>query len=140
MTLAGTREQTLAVVLLAALFLGALALFGRRRGRREDDLAALQAVVLRVEEEGRTRTVRAALPITIGRAPSATVIVSDVRVSRVHARIDLIGGVLGVRDLESRNGTYLNARPLDGPSALEPGDEIDVGTTRIVFAGVAPWK
>jgi pSer/pThr/pTyr-binding forkhead associated (FHA) protein len=112
----------------------------RPRRQRDDTMAAMQAVVLRVEEDGRTRTVRAPVPITIGRAPSATLIVPDAQVSRLHARIDLQGGVLSVRDLDSRNGTLVNARPIEGPAALRDGDQIDVGTTRIVFCGVGPWK
>ncbi len=120
------------VVLLAAL--------PRRRRSRDDAIAAMQAVVLRVEDYDGTRTVRVPAPITIGRAPLATLIVSDAQVSRVHARIDLTDGVLCVRDLDSRNGTLVNARPIDGPTELRPGDEIDIGTTRIVFGGVGPWK
>jgi pSer/pThr/pTyr-binding forkhead associated (FHA) protein len=132
------RLASLAIVAAVALFLVSVA--PRRRRQREDAMTAMQAVVLRVEEDGRTRTVRAPVPITIGRAPSATLIVPDAQVSRLHARIDLQGGVLSVRDLDSRNGTLVNARPIEGPLALEDGDEIDVGTTRIVFCGVGPWK
>lgn len=132
------RVASLEVTVLAALFL-LLALPGRRR-QRDDAMTAMQAVVLRVEEEGRTRTVRASVPITIGRAPTATLVVSDVQVSRLHARIDLADGILNVRDLDSRNGTFVNARPIERPVDLQDGDEIDVGTTRIVFCGVGPWK
>jgi len=132
------RLASLTVVTLTAMFL--LAALPRGRRRREDAMTAMQAVVLRVEEDGRTRTVRAPVPITIGRAPSATLIVPDAQVSRLHARIDLQGDVLSVRDLDSRNGTLVNARPIEGPLALEDGDEIDVGTTRITFCGVGPWK
>ncbi len=134
------RVATVEVVLACALFLlGAVAL-PRRRTRRDDAMTAMQAVVLRVEEDGRTRTVRAPVPITIGRAPSATLVVSDAQVSRVHARIDVMDGLLSVRDLDSRNGTFVNARPIAAPVALRDGDEIDVGTTRIVMSGVGPWK
>ena len=103
-------------------------------------MTVLQAVVLRVEEEGRTRTVSASVPITIGRAPTATLVVPDAQVSRLHARIDLQDGVLSVRDLDSRNGTLVNARPIDGFVPLRDGDEIGIGMSRIVYCGVAPWK
>lgn len=132
------RLASLEIVGASALFL--LIAFPRGRTRRDDTLAGMQAVALHVEEDGRTRTVRAAVPILIGRAPSATLVVADAQVSRLHARIDMSDGVLSVRDLDSRNGTFVNARPIQGPVALHDGDEIDVGTTRIVFAGVAPWK
>jgi pSer/pThr/pTyr-binding forkhead associated (FHA) protein len=107
---------------------------------RDDTLPAMQAAVLRVDEDGGTRTVRAQLPITIGRAPAATLTIPDAQVSRLHARIDLTGGTLTVRDLDSRNGTLVNARPIDSPVPLHEGDEIDVGMTRIVFLGMGAWK
>ncbi len=127
------------------LVTGALAAFAalalpRRRRERDDAMAGMQAVVLRVEEEGGTRTVRAAVPITIGRAATATLVVPDLQVSRLHARIDLSDGVLSVRDLDSRNGTLVNARPIEGSVALRDGDEIGVGLSRIVYCGTAPWK
>jgi len=134
------RLASLEVVVAAALFL--IVALPRSRGRRarDDALSALQAVVLRVEEDGRTRTVKAPVPITIGRVPPATLVIPDAQVSRVHARIDLTDGTLSIRDLDSRNGTLVNARPIDTPVRLHDGDEIDIGMTRIVFCGVAPWK
>lgn len=133
------------VPLMSLGVVGALALFvvlaiPRRTNARSDEIAAMQAVVLRVEEDGGTRTVRAPAPITIGRAPTATLVVPDAQVSRLHARIDLSQGVLSVRDLGSRNGTLVNARPIEGSVALAVGDEIDIGFTRIVYRGVGPWK
>jgi pSer/pThr/pTyr-binding forkhead associated (FHA) protein len=140
MNFANLRAESLGVVLLAGIFL--FAVLPRRRAGygRDDTMTALQAVVLRVEENERTRTVRAPVPITIGRAPNATLVIPDAQVSRLHARIDLFNGGLSIRDLDSRNGTLLNARPVDGTAPLHDGDEIDVGTTRIVFCGVGPWK
>ncbi len=132
------RLASVGVVGLALLF--ALVAVPRRPRPRDDAMLAMQAVVLRVEQDPRTRTVRAPVPITIGRAPSATLVVPDAQVSRLHARIDLLDGVLSVRDLDSRNGTLVNARPIERPVALQDGDEIDVGTTRIIFCGVGPWK
>lgn len=134
------RLETFLVVVAAAIFL--LFAWPRREGRRlrDDAMTALQAVLLRVEEDSRTRTVRVPLPIVIGRAPSATLLIPDAQVSRLHARIDLIDGTLAIRDLDSRNGTLVNARPIERPVELVEGDEIDVGSTRIVFCGVAPWK
>ena len=132
------RLGTVEIVGLTAVFL-ALAM-PRTRRRRDDAMTAMQAVILRLDEEGRTRTLRAPVPITIGRAPGATLVIADARVSRLHARIDLSDGILSVRDLDSRNGTLVNARPIESPVPLAQGDEIDIGTTRIVFCGVGPWK
>jgi len=133
------RLESLGLVVCVALFL--LFAVPRSRGRKmRDDAMALQAVVLRVEEDARTRTVRVPVPVTIGRAPAATLVIPDAQVSRLHARIDFIDGTLAVRDLDSRNGTLVNARPIDGPVELRDGDEIDIGMTRIVFCGVGRWK
>ena len=96
------------LVLATAAF--AIIAVPRARRERDDAMTNMQAVVLRVEEYGRTRTIRAPAPITIGRAPTATLIVPDAQVSRLHARIDFSDGVLSVRDLDSRNGTLVNAR------------------------------
>ena len=126
--------------MVGASLLFVLLALPRRRRERNDTMTAMQAVVLRVEQEHGTRTVRSPVPITIGRSPSATLVVPDAQVSRLHARIDLSDGILSLRDLDSRNGTLHNARPIGRPVALHDGDEIDVGTTRIVFCGVGPWK
>jgi pSer/pThr/pTyr-binding forkhead associated (FHA) protein len=131
------RASTLLVAATAGF--AAVGLYRPRR-ERDDAMSSMQAVVLRVEEDGRTRTIRAPAPITIGRAPTATLIVPDAQVSRLHARIDFSDGVLSVRDLDSRNGTLLNARPIDGIAELRDGDEIGVGMARIVYCGLGPWK
>lgn len=134
------HARTGSLELLALLALALVFAWPRRRRTRDDSVSAMQAVVLRVEDYDGSRTVRSPVPITIGRASTATLVVPDAQVSRMHARIDLSDGVLSVLDLGSRNGTLLNARPIDGATALETGDEIDIGTTRIVFAGVGAWK
>jgi pSer/pThr/pTyr-binding forkhead associated (FHA) protein len=129
------RLASFAVIGSAALFLTLV------RPRRpvppaDDTLEMLSTVELWVEEPGGARAVRAPVPVTIGRDSGATVSLADAQVSRLHARIDVAGGELCVRDLASRNGTWLNALPIDDPTALHPGDEIEVGMTRIVYRGI----
>ncbi|GAC1448042.1 MAG: hypothetical protein PVSMB8_06950 [Vulcanimicrobiaceae bacterium] len=133
-------DRIASVEVVAALGFALLLAVPRKRAEHDDAIAGMQAVILSVEDYGRTRTVRLGTPITIGRSPHATLVVSDAQVSRLHARIDSSEGTYSVRDLDSRNGTLVNARPIDGPTFLEPGDEIDVGTTRIRFDGVGAWK
>jgi len=38
-----------------------------------------------------------------------------------------------VSDLDSTNGTLVNGEPLRQPRPLYPGDEIEVGDTRLVY-------
>ncbi|MCS7087889.1 MAG: FHA domain-containing protein [Thermoflexales bacterium] len=64
---------------------------------------------------------------TIGRDPSCCAIVlPELEVSRRHAEIRRAeDGSLWVTDLGSRNGTWLNGRPLAlAPQPLRPGDEL----------------
>jgi pSer/pThr/pTyr-binding forkhead associated (FHA) protein len=132
------RLETLQVVGAVAAFV-LLALPRSRAHRADDDVAQTQALELRAEEESGARVVRLQLPIVVGRAPDSSLVVRDARVSRMHARFDMIDGVLFLRDLGSRNGTLLNARPIDVPVPVHEGDEIDVGDVRIVVGKVGVW-
>jgi pSer/pThr/pTyr-binding forkhead associated (FHA) protein len=57
----------------------------------------------------------------------------DANVSRTHAEIRPRGGSWVITDLGSTNGSRLNGRRLEGTEVLKPGDEIELGTTRIEF-------
>ena len=131
------RVESLAVVAAVAVFLIAVRL-GRGGASADDTLSMLSAVELDVEEASGRRTVRAAPPVLIGRASSATLVLADPQVSRLHARIDAGPGGLSVVDLGSRNGTWVNARPIDRASPLSAGDEVDVGGTRVRVRGLVP--
>jgi pSer/pThr/pTyr-binding forkhead associated (FHA) protein len=58
----------------------------------------------------------------------------DPAVSFVHCQITRHGDVLYLRDLGSRNGTYVNARLVTVPHALQNGDVIHVGNTDLAFS------
>lgn len=76
---------------------------------------------------------------TMGRSSQADVELADPEVSRRHARLDYVRGVVYVADSGSSNGTFLNGKPLDGESIeLRPGDDIDVGNTRITVTRMEP--
>jgi pSer/pThr/pTyr-binding forkhead associated (FHA) protein len=72
--------------------------------------------------------------MTIGAEDSNRVcLADDGTVSRLHAVVENYGSGWAVRDLGSRNGTYINGRRVLGEQALHPGDELRVGKTRIIF-------
>ncbi len=78
----------------------------------------------------------------IGRSTEAQIALPDPEVSRRHARFDYQHGVLYLTDLGSRNGTFLNGKRLNEEGIeVRPGDDIDVGNTRITVrsAEPAPW-
>ncbi len=71
--------------------------------------------------------------VAIGRDPSADVSLADPSVSGMHAQITEHGGKLYVRDLGSRNGTFVDRKLVSVPHALADGDVIHVGNTDLTF-------
>ena len=70
---------------------------------------------------------------TIGRASTNQIVLSDDRCSRTHAEVYYNSGDWYVRDLNSRNGTYLNADPVTTDMRLEPGQILRIGKTLLYF-------
>ena len=72
--------------------------------------------------------------VTVGK--SSTNVVSldhDSTVSRVHAVLENLGHAWSVRDVGSRNGTYINGEKISAERVLRSGDEVRVGKTKLVF-------
>jgi hypothetical protein len=67
--------------------------------------------------------------ITIGRSSSCDIVLTDSCVSSRHAWIGLVDGKVTLRDLKSRNGTFLNAQLRSSISEvqLRAGDTIFIG-------------
>jgi pSer/pThr/pTyr-binding forkhead associated (FHA) protein len=63
----------------------------------------------------------------IGRATECTLRAGSSAISRRHCAIVRKDGSWYVRDLGSRNGTFLNDGAVESPTALKVGDEIRVG-------------
>lgn len=73
-------------------------------------------------------------PVHIGRACFNDVVIPDLQVSEYHALVWPVDGVAWVRDLGSKNGTYVNDERLVGRLALKSGDEIRVGDSTLRLA------
>src|SRR5918993_1544653 len=71
--------------------------------------------------------------ISLGRSSDNRVVLDDPGASYRHALIRREGDGYRIEDLGSRNGTWVNDKRLTGRHALEDGDEIRVGNTRLVF-------
>ncbi|MDX2014468.1 MAG: sigma 54-interacting transcriptional regulator [Myxococcaceae bacterium] len=80
-------------------------------------------------------TLDVARPLTVGRAASCDVHLLDDKVSREHCVFERVGGGLQVRDLGSRNGTWVNGARLDGPRALKADDSVGIGETLVLVSG-----
>ena len=70
--------------------------------------------------------------ITIGRATANSLVLNDGQVSRLHARIDYENGVWSIRDLNSRNGTFVNGKRI-AVQSLRAGDQIAIGVSLLIF-------
>lgn len=75
---------------------------------------------------------------TLGRHPSQSVQLLDRLVSKAHAEIAKDGNEYIIRDLGSRNGSFVNQRQVDGVMKLDHGDEISLGSTRLVYQLSSP--
>jgi pSer/pThr/pTyr-binding forkhead associated (FHA) protein len=72
-----------------------------------------------------------AFPATVGRGRDAQVRLDDPGVSRHHCQLDQVDGLVVVRDLNSKNGTFIDGL-LSKEKVLLPGHELRVGLTRLV--------
>ncbi len=74
--------------------------------------------------------------ITLGRDVDSTIQILDKGASRNHAEIFMIGEMCFIRDLESRNGTFVNDERVD-EELLREGDRIQIGSTVMAFESSA---
>jgi hypothetical protein len=70
---------------------------------------------------------------TIGRSRQCEIVIDDPNVSRQHAEVRPRGGAWVLTDLGSTNGSRLNGRRITHAEVIQPGDEIEVGTSVITF-------
>ncbi len=73
-------------------------------------------------------------PLTIGRSAEADIALADEGLSRLHARVAFHDQDVGLEDLGSRNGTFLNGVRVtaEHPARLADGDRIVVGRTTVL--------
>ncbi|MHC4917281.1 MAG: protein kinase domain-containing protein, partial [Planctomycetota bacterium] len=77
---------------------------------------------------------------TMGRRKASDIPVADPKSSRNHAEIFKQGNHFYVRDLASRNGTFLNGERLAGDTQLSFGDKVSIGDTVMEFVGDSDGK
>lgn len=71
---------------------------------------------------------------TIGRDPTCEIVLENDAVSRHHAVLERDGAVWRVKDLGSRNGTFLNDRVVKGSVAVSPGDTVRCASEKVRIA------
>jgi hypothetical protein len=74
--------------------------------------------------------------VTIGsHASNDVVLKGDRTVSRLHAVLEAFPAGWSLRDMGSRNGTFVNGQKLVGERVLGPGDDVRIGSIRLVLRG-----
>lgn len=107
--------------------------------------SAAERVAEPLEQSARARHERAVLVVegkrmavgeggaTVGRSRQCDIVVDDANVSRRHAELRPRGGSWVLTDLGSTNGSRVNGRTVSGPTAIKPGDDIELGTAVMRF-------
>ena len=79
------------------------------------------------ESGGERRETRIAGILTIGRSPSVSIPLEDKTLSREHTQVYPKDGKYFVRDLGSKNGTFVNGKLIHQPTQIKHGDRVRVG-------------
>ncbi len=77
--------------------------------------------------------------ISIGRATNCDIVLSDGSVSKLHAHVRAIGGVLHIADVGSQNGTFLDGKQLvaQAPAPFRIGARVRFGSVGALLANAA---
>jgi hypothetical protein len=69
----------------------------------------------------------------LGRSRDCDIVLGDANVSRHHAEIRPAQEGWTIADMGSTNGVVINGHRVHGPSALHPGDAVELGTSTLRF-------
>jgi len=76
-------------------------------------------------------------PFTVGRSPECDLIIDDLSISGVHAKLRCERNIWSIRDMGTANGTTLNGSPT-ALAIVRPGDRIGVGDIQFRFDSAPP--
>jgi pSer/pThr/pTyr-binding forkhead associated (FHA) protein len=89
-------------------------------------------------EAGREYVVADGFPCVVGRSRTCPVrLPDDPTVSRQHCILETQGPLVSVRDLGSKNGTYINGQNIGAgaPNSAEMDDTVHVGEPHVLRSG-----
>lgn len=69
----------------------------------------------------------------IGRRADCDLYAPLLSVSKRHCQLNCDDGALRIRDLGSRNGTYVNGERINGETELKAGDRVKIGPLTFLF-------
>jgi hypothetical protein len=136
----GAAVLALRIVVVLALYLFVIAVFRRLRSelvqaahleRDESVIEAPEDTLELIDCEDAPELAGAVFrlaPISsIGRDAGSTVTIPEPRVSGLHARLEWHAGRWWLEDLESANGTFVNAHAISEPTAVDYADTLRLG-------------
>jgi pSer/pThr/pTyr-binding forkhead associated (FHA) protein len=91
------------------------------------------------KDQGREFPLPKDLELVVGRVSDADLLILDERVSRKHARISTRDGKVVIRDLSSRNGTFVNGQQVT-TAELKLGDEILIGSSTLKLSSFSETR
>ena len=71
--------------------------------------------------------------IVVGRLRTCALVLTDALASRQHFHISRHDSRYVIADLQSHNGTYVNGEKIAAERILRSGDELRLGSSRLVF-------
>jgi serine/threonine protein kinase len=86
--------------------------------------------ILAGPDQGRILTVSDDKPLLIGRGRQSATRLSDLRVSRVHCRVEVESSKVFITDLDSSSGTFVNKKRVTRHE-LKPDEILHIGDTRL---------
>lgn len=112
----------------------------RRHSGRQSSAPVGVLRVIRGEGTGQTYLIRPAATVTLGRSDDADIKIDSQGVSRLHAQIThstdpTTPNEFAIIDY-SRNGTFVNDRPVNAVASLQEGDTVKVDSTVLQFLRV----
>lgn len=91
----------------------------------------LRVIVLTGPQEGTSAEIGLS-SVVVGRGETCDVVLTDVKVSRQHARLSVANGTVTVTDLGSSNGTFVDGVRVEGSMGVPHRAEIRMGDTVLV--------
>lgn len=102
---------------------------GNSPGKPGHQATCIWTLIGQLSPEGPIRSTRiVSVPFTVGRHPANSLCASNSTVSSRHAEFLQTADELFVRDLGSKNGTFLNGRRIEFATLIAEGDVVQFGT------------
>ncbi len=90
-------------------------------------IVSIDGVVIKEVQLTKDRT-------TLGRRPYNDIVIDNLAVSGEHSVIHMNGSEISIEDLNSTNGTYVNAKAVK-KQMLQNGDTVEIGKYKIKYVG-----